>query len=380
MKNLINKAMRNLVNIPGKGVGKRKILVIESDDWGSTRTRSRKDRDALEKAGFKFEGYPYYQFNRYDTLETNSDLEGLFEVLSNHKDIRGNSAVFTLVSNVANPNFERIKKNGYSEYLWEPLSDTLEKYGEKHNRVYALHKEGFAKKLIYPVFHGREHLNVQKWLRYLQQGNKSVLTEFEYGSCNYYLGIDNVPLGNMPAAFDLEFASDLEYQHSVIKSGLDEFERLWGFKSKYFVPPNGPYNSSLDKYLAESGVRYILGERVQNEPQGDGRFITRQHWIGNKNKQNLTYLNRFGFFEPSYIDNPIEHALLAVERAFRWNKPAILSSHRVNYCGYISPQNRDNGLHKLDEFLSRIKKRWSDVEFMTSIEVGDLLKRNNIDE
>ena len=380
MKNLLNNAKRNLVNIPGKGVGNRRILVIESDDWGSIRTRSKKDRDALEKAGFKFDGYPYHQFNRYDSLESNDDLEGLFEVLSKHKDINNKNAVFTLVCNVANPDFEKIKENNYSEYFWEPLTVTLEKYGENHNRVYSLHKEGIDKKLTYQSFHGREHLNVQKWMRYLQQGNKSVLSEFEHGSCNYFLGIDNIPLGNMPAAFDLEFASDLEYLHSVIKSGLEEFERLWGYKSKYFVSPNGPYNSSLDKVLAEWGVKYILGERVQNEPQGDGIFKKRQHWIGHINIQKLTYINRFGFFEPTYIKNPIDNALLSVERAFRWNKPAILSSHRVNYCGYISNKNRENGLRNLDEFLIQVKKRWSDVEFMTSVEVGDLLKRKNIDE
>ena len=325
MKNLLNNAKRNLVNIPGKGVGNRRILVIESDDWGSIRTRSKKDRDALEKAGFKFDGYPYHQFNRYDSLESNDDLEGLFEVLSKHKDINNKNAVFTLVCNVANPDFEKIKENNYSEYFWEPLTVTLEKYGENHNRVYSLHKEGIDKKLTYQSFHGREHLNVQKWMRYLQQGNKSVLSEFEHGSCNYFLGIDNIPLGNMPAAFDLEFASDLEYLHSVIKSGLEEFERLWGYK----------------------------------------------HWIGHINIQKLTYINRFGFFEPTYIKNPIDNALLSVERAFRWNKPAILSSHRVNYCGYISNKNRENGLRNLDEFLIQVKKRWSDVEFMTSVEVGD---------
>lgn len=375
MRDLLARVRRNAVNIPGKGVGNRRILVIESDDWGGIRTRSREDIDALERAGFRYEGYPYPEFNKFDTLESNKDMEGLFDVLSRHKDIHGNSAVFTLASNVANPDFDKIKESNYTEYFWEPFTDTLKKYGQSHDRVYELHKEGIARKLIYPTFHGREHLNVQKWMRYLHQGNKSVLTEFIQGSCNYYFGINNVPLGEMPAAFDVEFATDLPYLHSVMESGLSEFEQLWGFKCRYFVPPNGPYNSSLDKVLYDKGVDYMLGQKKEHEPLGDGLFKTSYHVIGHKNKYGIMYLTRFGFFEPTYLSNTVESALLAVERAFRWNKPAIISSHRVNYCGGISPENRDNGLHMLDEFLRRVKKRWGNIEFMTSAEVGDLIKK-----
>ena len=59
--------------------------------------------------------------------------------------------------------------------------------------------------------------------------------------------------------------------------------------------------------------------------------------------------------------------------AYYWNKPAIISTHRLNYVGYINPSNRDKNLKLLDHLLSSILKKWPDVEFMTSVELGDTI-------
>ncbi|MGYP000828716277 len=59
--------------------------------------------------------------------------------------------------------------------------------------------------------------------------------------------------------------------------------------------------------------------------------------------------------------------------AFRWHKPAVISSHRVNYVGFIHPTNRDRSLRLLGELLDRIRRRWPDVRFRTSDELTSLL-------
>jgi hypothetical protein len=41
--------------------------------------------------------------------------------------------------------------------------------------------------------------------------------------------------------------------------------------------------------------------------------------------------------------------------------------------GTIDRGNRANGLKKLDILLTQIIKRWPDVEFMTSMELGDVM-------
>ena len=100
----------NIANIPGWSP-RRKIVVLESDDWGSVRMSSRKDRDELTKYGFDFGDQP---FNRYDALESNDDLTALFELLKKHKDSRGRSPLFTAVSIMANPDLRKLKSRTIS--------------------------------------------------------------------------------------------------------------------------------------------------------------------------------------------------------------------------------------------------------------------------
>ena len=63
--------------------------------------------------------------------------------------------------------------------------------------------------------------------------------------------------------------------------------------------------------------------------------------------------------------------------AFKWKKPAVISSHRVNYIGVLNTLNRDYGLLQLRRLLEQILKIWPEVEFMTSDELGKLLLVND---
>ena len=91
----------------------RKIVIIESDDWGSIRMPSKKIYNHLISSGIKVDECPY---NRYDALESEVDLSNLFDVLTSIKDIKGNFPVVTANMVVANPDFERIKKSKFQKY------------------------------------------------------------------------------------------------------------------------------------------------------------------------------------------------------------------------------------------------------------------------
>ena len=67
--------------------------------------------------------------------------------------------------------------------------------------------------------------------------------------------------------------------------------------------------------------------------------------------------------------------LKQIEAAFFWNKPANISSHRVNFSGHIDPDNRKKGLKALKELLQTIVKKWPDVEFMTTRQLGELMSQ-----
>jgi hypothetical protein len=368
--------LRNISNIPGWRTN-RHIVVIESDDWGSVRMSSLDSFKELLRRGVPVDT-DHYNIN--DSLESNDDLEILFDTLRQFNDKSGRPPVMTGVNVVANPNFDKIRQSEFTEYIYEPYTETCLRY-DNHDKVYELWKKGISERLFMPIFHGREHLNAQFWMRALKNGSPSTLAAFNCGVTGIpRIGINGENVPNFQAAFLIESVDDLPYQKEVIETGLKLFEALYGYKASYFVPTNGWFNNSLEAELYNWGIKYINTAKKQKEPLGNGQFNINTRYIGDCNKFGQIYLTRNCFFEPSATGfevpnnyNWVDNCLHEIEIAFRWHKPATISSHRVNYIGYLNPENRERSHKLFKELLSRMLKRWPDIEFMTSMELGDLI-------
>lgn len=365
---MLKKITKTLSNLPGWRTS-RKIVVIESDDWGSIRMSSNESYNALQKAGLSLDKGAGARYNKYETLASKEDLQHLFEVLKSVKDKNGSSAKMTAVSLVANPDFKKIKEDNFQNYYYEPFTKTLERYG-KHG-AFALWQQGIKENIFIPEFHGREHLNIQAWLRALQHGDKEVLLAFEHGIWGYNR---NKGIG-FQAAFDLEFASDLEQQRQIVKEGLVLFEKLHGYQANFFVPPNGPINNELEKTAAENGIKFMSTPKIQQEVLGEGRTKRHFRYLGKKNKHNQLYITRNAFFEPSGSrKDEVAICLKQIEMAFKYKKPAIISSHRVNFIGGLNEENKTKSLDHFSNLLKKIVKTWPEVEFMTSSELGETIQ------
>jgi len=361
------RVLPHLSNLPGWRTN-RKIVVFESDDWGSIRMPSKQAFDKLSNTGIDLTSGDAIRYNANDTLASKDDLSALFEVLHSTKDKIGKPAVFTPISLVANPDFEKIKASGFQQYFYEPFTETLKRY--KREDALELWQEGINNRLFVPEFHGREHLNVQVWMRRLQKKDPHTLAAFEQGMWGF-INSDSI---TYQAAFDLEYPEDIEYQKSVIKEGLELFEKLHGYKATFFVPPNGPFNSQLEEFSFKGGVKYLSTSKIHPEPQGNNQFKKKFYWLGKKNNHGQRYITRNAFFEPSQPGKDwVDSCLNDISLAFRYHKPATVSTHRVNYIGSLNPTNRDLGLTQLSQLLKEITKRWPDVEFMTSAELGYLI-------
>lgn len=360
---------KNLSNILGWTTNRR-IVVFESDDWGSIRTRSKKDYEEMMKGGLDIQ---LSHFNKFDSLESNSDLSSLYSVLTNHLDSTGRHPVFTPMCLVANPDFEKIKENDFKEYFFESFPQTCKKYPE-HDNVHSLWLEGIKKRLFVPELHGREHINVNRWLKALQCGNEGTLLSFRHESIGATI-YQNNKLPEHLAAFHPESAIEIEYFKQVLKDAGSLFEEICGYKPNHFIASKSPEPKDLELTLNEIGVKYLTRYKIQKYPRGNGKFDWQFNWLGKRNKIGQIYLTRNAGFEPSSSsDQHVINCLLEIENAFNWNKPAIVSTHRVNYIGFIDGSNREKGLNKLDELLSSIIKKWPNVEFMTSTELGNLIR------
>lgn len=364
-----SKIVKNISNIPGWRTN-RKLIVIESDDWGSIRMPSNDTRTKLLDQDIPMGHKARQRFSNYDTLASKEDFEVLFDTLKKHKDINGNHPKITAVSVVANPDFEKIKANNFKEYFYEPFTKTLDRYGL--NDAFKMWQLGVKENLFVPQFHGREHLNVAVWLRDLQNGNKNTMQAFEQQCWGY---ANENPLGiDYQAAFDLEFKEDIISQNKAIVEGVELFEKIHGYRADFFVPPNGPFNNSLEETADNVGIKYMSASKIQKEPQGKGKLKTKFHWLGQTNRHGQKYITRNCFFEPSdHSKDWVESCLSEIKMAFKYKKPAVISSHRVNFMGGLDKKNREFGNLQLAMLLKSITNKWPDVEFMTSSELAKKL-------
>ena len=353
---------------------RRKIVVISVDDYGNVRLDSKAARERMDREGMKVQN----RFDALDTLETRSDLEGLYEVLSCVKDRSGRHAVFTPFAMPCNINFEKMAETGYSKYHYELLPQTFEKLTEQQPDAYRgawhLLKEGMERGLIVPLFHGREHLNLKLFEEKLASKDREVLKALKNRS---YTSISSGEYSTISAmaAFDFwEFEENRRFDE-IIFDGLAAFEKVYGYRSDHFNPPGGREHPIIHKILQENGVRYIDTPLIKSEHQGKGRYKKVFNYTGKKNKLGQTYLVRNVVFEPTEERGVdwVAYTIKQIEAAFRWNRPAIISSHRVNFCGHIDENNRTEGLRALRELLQQITQRWPEVEFMAANELGDLI-------
>ena len=364
-----SKIIKNISNIPGWRTN-RKLIIIESDDWGSIRMPSNDTRDKLVSQGIVMGHNERQRYTNYDTLASKEDFDMLFDTLRQFKDINGSHPKITAVSVVANPDFEKIKVNNFREYFYEPFTKTLERYGL--DDAFKMWQLGVKENLFVPQFHGREHLNVAVWLRDLQSGNKKTMLAFEQQCWGY---ANKNPLGiDYQAGFALEFKKDVISQKQIVKDGLNLFENLHGYKADFFVPPNGPFNNQLEGIAAKGGIKYMSASKIQKEPQGQGKLKTKFHWLGQSNRHGQKYITRNCFFEPSDSSKDwVDSCLSDIELAFKYKKPAVISSHRVNFTGGLDKRNREFGNQQLANLLKNITQKWPEVEFMTSSELGYLI-------
>ncbi|MCW9706774.1 hypothetical protein [Fodinibius salsisoli] len=356
---------------------KRKIVVFSVDDYGNVRLDSKEARDNLDANNIAVKS-PFPGFDLYDALETGEDLEMLFEVLRSVQDKNGKKAVFSPFAVPCNPNFEKMSEGGYKEYIYELLPQTYSKlsayYPTAYEGAWDLWKEGINQGLLIPQFHGREHFNLKVFEEKLEKKEGELLTILKNRS------FSRVPAGtyetiSISSAFGFWDFEEHTRLKRIIKDGLNVFEKVFGYRANHFMSPGGWEHPQLHKTLKECGIAYIDTPMIKREHQGMGKYKRTFNYTGKQNELGQTFMVRNVVFEPIHNSGVdwVSYTIQQIEAAFRWNRPAIISSHRVNFCGHIDEGNRDKGLEALQQLLNEIVSRWPEVEFMAANELGDLI-------
>lgn len=374
MRGSIDTLKKHYLNSRGRRLGK-KYVVFESDDWGSERITSKKDMDALIKAGIDLYSNPH---NHLDSLETEDDLTALFDVLVQFRDENGNHPVITANSVVANPDFQKIKASGYTEYHFE---SSLVTYGKKQESANcpALIEQGISAGMYHPQFHGREHLNVNSWLAELQAGNEVLHTAFDHGMYAIDLEAEFTGRTNFMAAFDGYLEKDIATFGAIIKEGSSMFRDQFGYSSESFIAPCYAWHPKLEPHLKEHNINFMQGLPIQFIPILNGTHKEVFHYQGKENKNGQFYIIRNCFFEPSYHPKSdlIAEVLRRLKIIFFWGKPAVISTHRINFSGALDEENRTRNLESFKQLLQLILKTWPDVEFISTDKLGRIYQNGS---
>ena len=160
---------------------------------------------------------------------------------------------------------------------------------------------------------------------------------------------------------------------AMVLDAAGMFEEIFGYVSTSVIAPNYTWTDEIEQLWARGGIRYIQGASFQRV----GMHGRRPHYLGQRGAAGGLYLIRNCFLESCADPDDrrcVRNCLRQVQRAFRWHKPAVIGSHRVNYIGSIIPENRRRGLRLLRELLEEILRRWPDVEFTSTPRLGEIVE------
>lgn len=348
----------------------RKLMVIESDDWGSLYLPDTQRTARLIEAKLLTEDA--VEYHRYDCLETADDISQLCDVLSQFQDCRNRRPRFTFNTVMGNPDFEKIRQANFQSYFHQSL---FQSYIEYHDQdVKPTWMSAVEQGFIVPQFHAREHLNVPLWMRDLQNNRED--TRFAFDNHYFAQRRSNVSPISYLTAYWPETRQDLSEIERITLDGLRQFEQEFGFQSKTFVACAYVLPREIEKCTALSGVQLIQTGRRHRMPipvDGSSRFPNRVS--GWKNEFGQVYSIRNVIFEPSLeLSNDwLTLALDQVATAFFHRKPAIVCSHRLNYVSGKHKRRQEENLKLLKKFLSALIDQYPDIEFVSSDELIELM-------
>ncbi len=351
----------------------RHLLVIESDDWGSIRMPSIQTFIKLQEFG----DHPEKDgFLSNDSLETEKDIMALYDVLTSVCDKNGNPAVITANFVMANPNFDKIDIST-RKYAYEPFWETYRKYGISADML-KLIKNGINNNVFIPQLHCREHLNVNRWMNALHNGQSDALLAFENQMIGVFSSFSETNKYGYMDAFNTDQTSIAELS-TILCDAIKLFNGTFGYQSKTFVASCFVWAKEFEKVLFENGILGIQSAPWQNCSIGkNGHYKLKRkiHYTGQKNRYGQIYTVRNCGYEPAYYQNAddcVESCFTEICHSFDNKKPAIINSHRFNYIGTINPKNAENNLIGLRNLLMKIKKRYSDVEFVSSSDLIEII-------
>lgn len=347
-------------------------VVFESDDWGACETAATiADAEKIFGLYQRFGGYS--EVPVISTLENPTQLENLYQTLEKFRDMDGIPAVFTAFLSLGNPDFEKIRANAFARYEDIGIEAGVPSGWERGDLV-SKWRDGFRRGVFHPEFHSTlHHTSPHLWMQRLRaDGAKGELARalFELGC--YCQG------EHLPEYHEM----NLKQQYRWVKTGIERFERIFGFKPSAAVTSDA--FPETETSWALNGIDTVCLKNCRSN-NGETVVYATKPWnmqdvyakIGDYNElRDVIYFTRNAFFESGMApgkEHSAENVLRLVERHMQtYNEPVVISSHRINYAALDEEKvaQRLLDLQRLLAGLCNMK-----MHFLTTFEVGQLYRK-----
>ena len=332
----------------GKKINK-KIVVLESDDWGIMRAVDQKCLD------YFLEKYGVSKATRWtlDTLETTEDLNLMYDLFQSYATNFINSPKLT-----ANFITHNIDYNSSDELKFIPIS---EEFKNNNSQLLEKYKEGVAKNLFKPQLHGFSHFNTA------QISNDFLSEEFQDNLKHQFPLAKTTFRGSMTLYRGEVF--DSNFKENFIKA-VQVFYETFGFYATTYIPPNYLYDFKWNKLLNTNHIELL--QAASNLKNLKEEFTFNPFFYKNKNIINSTRNCRLDVH--SDYNFLADQCIVSIEKNFMQKKPSIMDVHRVNFSGKFAPANRDKTLNELDKVFNYLKKNHPETVFMSSDELNTFFR------
>jgi hypothetical protein len=345
-----------------------RAVVLESDDWGLCAwvPDDRAFRALATLPAFRTEAGLRYGRS---TLETADDVRLLAAELIEWRGGDGFPPVWQANTIVANPDYARMRPPLFEfEELPLCVHPDLPSRWARPGLWDALRRaEGDG--VWWAELHGLHHLPEAAWLGALRRGESDARRACEQSS----------PIGRaVEASGEYDASEPRALRARNVRRAVQAFRTLFGRAPTSFCPPDYRFDDWFEGEAASIGLTTIQGKAEQ---AGRGWAPLRRRWFG------LRFPHHDGIrfhmppriaFEPEGMAQPktprgIEAAMRGIHAAWARGRPAIVSTHRMNYAHMLPAHNRASR-EALRELLRRLCAERA--VFLLDHEVRQLVERH----
>ncbi len=389
IKGVVKKAVdlsRLRVAKPGRRIdwSSWKVIVFESDDWGSCFAFPSLGAYEHHKRTLQGNGNEkIWEDLPKATLEDPEDMERIFRILERFKGGDGRPARFQANYVMANPS-AKIVDGVLTRYQMVSLPNVPE--GWPKGNIIEKAKEGVRRGVWHREFHGYAHVNYRRHEADLRSETANGFPgEFRKEWYCWMKSIQPKFASILETYNELgEWSSNLSYGEQLrdIREGLGIFRTVFGENPRSAVAPFYVWQGKTERALGKLDLRVIQGKNRQYNTLGlrkkmdslDER-IAENLWprgMGNFNRKwRVLYLHRNVDFEPGESPNAWARANEEIRAAWKRGEPAIVSTHRINYVD-LEKEAVEANLNQLEMLLASIQQNDPEAVYLTDWEVAQL--------